>query len=503
MDLHREPLIFVLSREGRPSLHWQESLSTPGEKTPKESGLEQAEKGNCLTKMSRAGRVEGLPELSEGDVVRHYTRLSSWNFHVDGHFYPLGSCTMKYNPRVNERISASSHWQRLHPYQPKGQLQGVLQMMWEAQEWLKEIAGMPFISLQPAAGAHGELTSLLMFRAFHKQKKGGEQRKIILVPESAHGTNPASATLAGFEVRTVTSSVDRLLHFDELERIIEEIGKERIAGAMITNPNTLGLFEPDIRRISDRLHEIGALLYIDGANLNAILGQTSYGLMGADAVHFNLHKTFAAPHGGGGPGAGPVAVSQRLVDFLPRPLVINDKWGHFDLMEPQYSIGRVKSFWGHVGVILKALAYMKNHGKDGLREISEGAVLNANYLKRCLSQSLAVAAEGDNLHEVIFSDKGLKKHYGITTQDLAKALLDKGYHAPTVYFPLVVSGAMMIEPTETENLTTLKGFCQAIKEILAQAKRDPESVRRAPYYQKVNRLDEAAAARKPVLKYVP
>ncbi len=449
----------------------------------------------------RDSQVDGLPEVAETDVMRHYTRLSSWNFFVDQNFYPLGSCTMKHNPRINEKIASDQNFLLTHPYQPEEELQGVLQVLWETQEWLKNLSGMDAVCLQPAAGAQGELTALLVFKAYFRAKGEADNRKIILIPESAHGTNPASAALAGFEVRSFATGEDGFIDISLFNKKIEEMGSANIAGVMVTNPNTLGFFEPQIVALSEILHQAGALLYVDGANFNAILRKTDFGKMGADAIHFNLHKTFATPHGGGGPGAGPVGVSKELVPFLPGPMAALGDDSIFYSMMPPKSIGRVKAFWGNFGVVLRALAYIRSMGNQGLEQVAEAAVLNANFIKQRLSPYLQQAYTGNNLHEVIFSDKGLKSKYGITTLDLAKALLDRGFHAPTVYFPLIVSGAMMIEPTETESWETLEVFCDAVIDILKTAQANPADILSAPLKQKVKRLDEVQAARKPILVF--
>ncbi len=449
----------------------------------------------------RKGEVEGFPELSEVDIMRHYTRISMWNYFVDANFYPLGSCTMKYNPRSNEKIAALPKLLHSHPAQPDSQVQGSLELLWSAQEMLAILSGMRAVSLQPAAGAQGELCALLMFAAYHRDAGQGKERNIILIPDSAHGTNPASAALAGFEVQPFASGTSGLIDLDNVRKAIEKAGSGRVAGAMVTNPNTLGFFEPQIFQVSELLHQIGALLYIDGANFNAILGRTDFGSMGADAVHFNLHKTFAAPHGGGGPGSGPVAVSEKLIPFLPGPVVQREKDGSFVRYQPEKSIGKVKSFFGNFSVIMKALAYIRTMGRQHIPEISERAVLNANYIKKRLSPYLHNPYPGANLHEVVFSDSELKKEFGITALDIAKALLDYGFHAPTIYFPLIVSGALMIEPTETESRETLDAFCDAVIAIIEKGKKEKGSLAAHPATSVIGRLDETVAARQPVLRW--
>lgn len=490
-----EPLIFEISRPGRIGVQ------------PDEEALYYSDKDITIPgSLLREGGVLGLPELSEVDVIRHFTRISSWNFHVDANFYPLGSCTMKYNPRINEKIANMESFLYTHPEMPDSELQGVLEVLWQTGEYLKILSGMPHISMIPAAGAQGELAALLMFQAYHRQKGNQCQamearsgKKIILIPDSAHGTNPASANLAGFSVKSFKSGEDGLVNMDSFYEAIKAVGEDNVAGAMITNPNTLGLFERDIREISDTLHRLDGLLYIDGANFNAIVGKSDFGKMGADAVHFNLHKTFSTPHGGGGPGSGPVAVSEKLRNFLPLPVIQKESGGSFICQEPIHSIGRLKLYFGNFSVILKALAYLRTLGRDHITKISERAVINANYIKKRLENYLYLPFRGDNLHEVAFSDKEMKKEFGMSAIDLAKALLDRGFHAPTVYFPLIVPGAILIEPTDTESRDTLDSFCDAIIEILDEAKKNPEVIRGAPKLTRFGRLDEVAAARNPIL----
>jgi len=441
--------------------------------------------------------IAGLPELSEVDVVRHFHRLSQWNYAVDEGLYPLGSCTMKYNPRINEELARLPGFAQVHPLQPEEQVQGALQLMWELEQALLAITGMARVTLQPAAGAHGELTGMLMIRKALQER--GEARRTVLIPDSAHGTNPASAVFAGFAVKELASTPAGTLDIAALER---ELASGDVAALMITVPNTLGVFEPEIRKAADLLHEKGAFLYMDGANLNAFVGVASPGKMGADALHINLHKTFSTPHGGGGPGAGPVAVSQRLVPYLPVP-VVEKRDGRFFLDENRpSSIGRVRSFYGNFGMLVRALAYILSLGRDGLRRMAEAAVLNANYLRKALSPYYHLSYESPTLHEVVFDD-AWQKSAGVSNMDIAKRLLDYGFHAPTVSFPLVVHGALMVEPTDSESLEELEAFVQAMAAIAQEAKENPELLKTAPHTIPVRRLDEVRAARQPILRYEP
>jgi len=441
--------------------------------------------------------VAGLPELSEVDVVRHFHRLSQWNYSVDEGLYPLGSCTMKYNPRINEELARLPGFAQVHPLQPEEQVQGALQLMWELEQALLAITGMARVTLQPAAGAHGELTGMLMIRKALQER--GEARRTVLIPDSAHGTNPASAVFAGFTVKELASTSAGTLDLAALER---ELASGDVAALMITVPNTLGVFEPEIRRAADLLHEKGAFLYMDGANLNAFVGIASPGKMGADALHINLHKTFSTPHGGGGPGAGPVAVSSRLEPYLPVP-VVEKRDGKFFLDENRpSSIGRVRSFYGNFGMLVRAMAYILSLGRDGLRAMAEAAVLNANYLRKALSPYYHLAYESPTLHEVVFDD-AWQKSAGVNNMDIAKRLLDYGFHAPTVSFPLVVHGALMVEPTDSESLEELEAFVQAMAAIAQEAKENPELLKTAPHTTPVRRLDEVRAARRLVLRYEP
>jgi glycine dehydrogenase subunit 2 len=433
-----------------------------------------------------------LPELSEPDIVRHYVNLSAMNFSVDTHFYPLGSCTMKYNPKRNERLASLPGMLALHPYQPDDTVQGMLELLYECQQMLGQIAGLPAVSLQPAAGAQGELTALLVAAAYFRDH--AQRRSVVLIPDSAHGTNPASATLAGFRAVTVRSTDQGLVDLDDLRA---KVGPD-VALMMITNPNTLGLFERQIVHIAQLLHEAGALLYLDGANLNAILGIVRPGDFGADLMHFNPHKTFSGPHGGGGPGAGPIAVAQRLAPYLPVPIVIKEGDKYRLDYDRAKSIGRVRSFFGNVGVLVRMYCYIRTHGPQGLRKVAEHALLNANYLLARIKHILPVPHGERCMHEFVASASGLKAQRDISAMDIAKRLLDYGFHAPTVYFPLIVREALMIEPTETESKATLDAFAEAVATILQEP---AEQLHQAPHNMPISRPDEVAAARHPVLRW--
>ncbi len=432
-----------------------------------------------------------LPELAEGDVVRHFTNLSQLNMSVDTHFYPLGSCTMKYNPKRNERLASLPGIVDLHPLQPDHSVQGLLALLYDMQAMLAEIAGLPAVSLQPAAGAQGEMTALMVAAAYFRER--GEQRTKVLAPDSAHGTNPASAAVAGFDAITVKSNADGFVDLDDLRAKLDG----ETAVFMITNPTTLGMFEPNIAQIADMVHAAGALLYLDGANMNAILGITRPGDFGADMMHFNPHKTFSGPHGGGGPGAGPIAVTSKLGPYLPSPVVVKDPDGKYrlDNDRPQ-SIGRVRSFFGQVGVLVRAYCYIRTYGPAGLRKVSEHAVLNANYLLSLLKDTFPVPQGDRCMHEFVASASKLKAERGISAMDIAKRLLDYGYHAPTVYFPLTVKEALMIEPTETESKETLDAFATVLKQIVAES---ADQLHGAPHTTVMCRADEVQAARQPVL----
>jgi len=446
-----------------------------------------------------------LPEVSEPELVRHYVRLSRRNFDLDSGFYPLGSCTMKHNPRLHERVAALAGHARLHPLQEPRRAQGALELMWNLERALSEIAGLPHVCLQPSAGSHGELAGVLLTRAYHEGR--GERRTRVLTPDTAHGTNPATVTMAGLEVVKVGTNVDGGVDLEDLRAKADD----SVACLMLTNPNTLGIFDPDIAEISRIVHGVGATLYYDGANLNAVMGISRPGDMGFDIVHFNLHKSFTQPHGGGGPGSGPIAVSDRIEPFLPQPVVVRrapDNGGgpSFDLDHDRpRSIGRLRGFQGNYGCFVRAYAYIRSLGAEGLRDASETAVLNANYLLARLradgvSDLLPLAYGSLCMHEFVLSGAPMKRDLKIRTLDLAKRLLDYGFHPPTVYFPLLVDEALLIEPTETETKETLDEFAGAVAQILREAREDPEIARGAPYTTPVRRLDEAAAAKAPVIR---
>ena len=435
-----------------------------------------------------------LPELAEPDVVRHFTNLSTQNMSVDTHFYPLGSCTMKYNPKRNERLASLPGMIDLHPYQPEQTLQGLLKLLHELQEMLAEIAGLEAVSLQPAAGAHGELTALMVAAAYFRNR--GEKRHKVLAPDSAHGTNPASAAMAGFDAVTVKSGPDGFVDLGDLRSKLDQ----DTAVFMITNPNTLGLFERQVQTIVDEVHSAGGLIYLDGANMNAILGITRPGDFGADMMHFNPHKTFSGPHGGGGPGAGPIAVTRKLEPFLPCPVVEKQGEVYRLTYDRPESIGRVRSFFGNVGVLVRAYCYIRTYGPAGLREVAENAVLNANYLLSRVKHILPVPHGERCLHEFVATAAKLKADRGVSAMDIAKRLLDYGFHAPTVYFPLTVRESMMIEPTETESKETLDAFAETLFRITEES---PDLLHDAPHTTSISRPDEVLAARKHVLSWSP
>ncbi|HXZ11605.1 MAG TPA: aminomethyl-transferring glycine dehydrogenase subunit GcvPB [Candidatus Sulfotelmatobacter sp.] len=440
--------------------------------------------------------VEGFPEVSEIEVIRHFTRLSTWNYAIDLGMYPLGSCTMKYNPRVNEFVARLDGLASEHPQQPAGVSQGCLRILHDLQKCLLTITGMDAATLQPAAGAQGELTGLLIIRAYLSSK--GNPRKIVLIPDSAHGTNPASVVIAGYDVQNIKSNERGQIDVDRLREFVTP----DTAALMLTNPSTLGVFEQHIAEIADILHERGALVYMDGANMNALAGVTRPGDFGVDVMHLNLHKTFSTPHGGGGPGAGPVLVKKFLEPFLPVPVVVQRENGQFALENhrPQ-SIGRVRAYCGNFGVLLRALAYTLAYGA-GIRQATEDAVLNANYIRKHLEESFDLPYSLPSMHEVVFSDARQKK-FGVNTMDIAKRLIDYGFHPYTTAFPLIVPGAMMIEPTESESREECDLFIDAMRSIAAEAETNPELVKTAPHCTRVGRLDEVAAARKPVLRWKP
>ena len=438
-----------------------------------------------------------LPELSQLDVVRYFTRLSQRNFSIDTGFYPLGSCSMKYNPKVQEDIARLPGFAQLHPLQPSDTAQGALALMHGLQGLLAEITGLDDVSLAPDAGAHGELAGILIARAYHHANGNGPRRR-VLVPDTAHGTNPATAAMAGFEVESIASDADGNLDIAALEAALNANG-DSVAALMLTLPSTLGLFEPHILRIAELLHSHGALLYGDGANMNAMLGRVKPGDLGFDIIHLNLHKTFSTPHGGGGPGAGPIAVKSHLAPFLPTPHVRQNN-DHFVLAAPERSIGRLGLFHGNFGVLVRAYAYILSLGADGLRSISEAAVINANYVLARLRDAYRLPYDRRCMHEVVFSGSR-QKAKGVKTLDIAKRLIDYGFHPPTIYFPLIVDEAMMIEPTESESKEAVDAFCDAMLKIAQEVEQSPELVRAAPHHAPLRRLDEATAARKPVLRW--
>ncbi|MCP1307629.1 aminomethyl-transferring glycine dehydrogenase subunit GcvPB [Paenibacillus tyrfis] len=474
-------LIFELSQPGRVA------YSLPACDVP------ETEAAELVPSHLLRSEPAALPEVYEVDVIRHYTELSRLNFGVDNGFYPLGSCTMKYNPKINEDTARFPGFAGIHPYQPESSVQGALELLYTLQNDLATLTGMDQVTLQPAAGAHGEWTGLMMIRAYHESR--GETRTKVIVPDSSHGTNPASATTAGFETLTIKSNEQGLVDLDALRAAV---GPDT-AALMLTNPSTLGLFEEHIVEIAEIVHEAGGLLYYDGANSNAIMGITRPGDMGFDVVHLNLHKTMSTPHGGGGPGAGPVGVKSKLIPFLPKPIVARREDGTFYLdSDRPDSIGRVKAYNGNFGILVRAYTYIRTYGPEGLREVSECAVLNANYMMHRLAPYYEMPYPGVCKHEFVMSGRGLKK-YGVRTLDVAKRLLDFGYHPPTIYFPLNVEECIMIEPTETESKETLDAFIDTMIRIAKEAEEQPDLLLNAPYTTVVRRLDETLAARKPVL----
>ena len=503
--------VFERSREGR------RAFVAP------ECDVPEAALSDLLPASQLRERPAELPEISEPELVRHYVTLSAKNFHLDEGFYPLGSCTMKHNPKLHERVAALPGHARLHPLQDPEYAQGALELMWRLQGALSEIAGLPHVSLQPSAGSHGELAGLLLTRAYHEDR--GEKRRKVLTPDTAHGTNPATVTMAGYEVVKVGTAPDGGVDLDDLRA---KAGDD-VACLMLTNPNTLGLFDRNIHEIAEIVHGVGATLYYDGANLNAVMGIARPGDMGFDIVHFNLHKTFTQPHGGGGPGAGPIAVSERIEPYLPTPQVVrrgesgNNNRAHsaepsasgpgaephFDLdhQRPK-SIGKLRGFQGNFGVFVRSYAYICSLGGDGLKEASQIAVLNANYLKARLAEAgvgeyLPIAFDRTCMHEFVLSGRGARDKLGIRTLDIAKRLLDHGVHPPTVYFPLLVEEALMIEPTETETKERLDHFADVVRAVLEEAAEDPSIAQNAPYTTPVRRLDEAGAAKRPVVRWRP
>lgn len=476
--------IFEVSKPGRIA------LDLPAIDVPL-SEIETLVPGKCLR-----SKQANLPEVSQQDLMRHYTKLSNRNFGVDSGFYPLGSCTMKYNPKINEDVGRYAGLADIHPLQDTATTQGALELLYNMEQHLAEIAGMAAVTMQPVAGAHGELTGLKLIREYHRSRS--EARNKVIVPDSAHGTNPATAAVCGLEIIEIKSEPDGSVNLDALR---SAVGPDT-AALMLTNPSTLGLFEKNIKEVAQIVHDAGGLLYYDGANSNAIMGIVRPGDMGFDVVHFNLHKTFSTPHGGGGPGSGPIGVKKELIPFLPVPVVTYDgsTFG-LDYDRPQ-SIGRVHSFYGNFGIIVRAYTYIRALGPDGLRQVSEDAVLNANYCLSQLREDFYAPFDRYCMHECIVTPKK-QKQYGIKTLDIAKRLLDYGYHPPTIYFPLIVEEAIMIEPTETESKETIDGFIDAMKKIAEEAKTDASQILNAPQTTVVGRLDETAAARKPIVRWKP
>ncbi|MFT5697175.1 MAG: glycine dehydrogenase subunit 2 [Desulforhopalus sp.] len=470
-----EPLLWEKGKKGR------SGMSIPDSDVPA-----------ATPDASLTGAGPDFPDLSEVDVVRHYTRLSQWNFGVDTGMYPLGSCTMKYNPKINEKFAATPELANAHPMLADEYVQGNLRVMYELQNYLGTITGLPGVTLQPAAGAHGELTGMLIFAAYHADRDS--KRNKILIPDTAHGTNPASAALCGYKPVHLKSGANGIL---QVQSVIDAMDEET-AGIMITNPNTLGLFETNIREIADAVHAKGGLVYGDGANMNAVMGVIDARKCGVDVMHLNLHKTFSTPHGGGGPGAGPVCVTEELEKYLPVPRAIKVGESYKLEYDRPDSVGKVHGFHGNFSVLMRAYAYIRTMGGEGLKQASHLAVLNAAYIKEELKGTLKLAYNRPCMHEVVFSDEWLEE-YKISTLDVAKRLIDHGYHPPTIYFPLVVHGAIMIEPTETECKVDIDQFIEAMKTVVAEAKTDPESLRLAPVNAKLRRLDETQAARRPCL----
>ncbi len=484
-QLKQEPPIFERGGEGRVG------YSLPALDVPRVDAAEAW--GADLVRDA----VDGFPEVSEVDVVRHFTRISQHNYGIDLGLHPLGSCTMKYNPKLHERVARLRGFAAAHPYMPEAASQGALELMWRLERILSEITGLPHVSMQPAAGAQGELTGIMMIAAYHQKR--GEARRKVLIPDSAHGTNPATASLCGFDPVEIPSNERGTI---DLEALRAAVGEDT-AALMLTNPNTMGLFEDRIDEIADIVHASGGLIYCDGANLNAILGKTRPGDFGADVFHINMHKTFTTPHGGGGPGCGPVAMSECLEPYRPRPVVVRNEDGsyRFDDDRPD-SMGKIHGFYGNFAMMVRGYAYIRAHGAAGLRQIAEDAVLSANYLKERLKGEYELPQDRACMHEVVFSDRRQEEH-GVTAMDICKRLMDYGFHPPTVYFPLVVPGALMIEPTETVSSQELDGFADAMLSIAREARDDAELVKGAPHTTYHRRLDETRAARQPVLRWKP
>lgn len=476
-------------------------LSSPGRKgytlppciLPAEFDIEINDRNSKFIRKEAAR----LPECSELDVMRHFIELSHKNHFIEKGLYPLGSCTMKYNPKIHEALARHSCFVNIHPYQPLETVQGALEVMYELQQDLSEIAGMAQVTLQPVAGAHGEFTGLKIMNAYH-QHKGNHHKKNIIMPDSAHGTNPASCTLAGFDVIEIKSKADGRVDLEQLRATIDE----NTAGFMLTNPNTLGLFESQVEEISAMIHAVDGLMYMDGANLNALLGIVKPGKIGFDVMHYNLHKTFSTPHGGGGPGCGPVGVVEKLIPYLPAPLISKNMDGYFfDYSHSDTAIAKVHTFYGNFAVMLRAYIYIKMQGPDGLRQISENAILNANYLMQKLKDYYHIEHTEYCMHEFVADGTKQKKENGVSTLDIAKRLLDKGYHAPTIYFPLIVPEAMMFEPTETESIQSIDAFAEAMIEIALEASTHPETLHEAPLTTPVRRVDDVRAVKQMEIKF--
>lgn len=501
---NREPLIFERSVPGKVGMDLPR-LDVPEAKDTRPESL-------------RRKGFDALPSVSEVDVIRHFTRLSKWNYGVDDGLYPLGSCTMKHNPRLNEKTAGLDGFGDSHPMTPAEHVQGNLALVFTLQEWLKEITGLDAVTLQPSAGAAGELTGVMLIRSYHVSR--GSKRRVILIPDSAHGTNPATAAMAGYEVLEIASQADGTVSFEDvtdpsgkvrkgLLTLVKELGDE-VAGLMVTNPNTLGVFEYRIKEIAEVIHSVGGLVYMDGANMNALVGVARPGDFGVDVMHLNLHKTFSTPHGGGGPGSGPVACTKALEPFLPRPVVVREtrKVGEGQVEKHAYrldwdrpqSMGKVHTFFGNFGILVRALTYCLSHGGDGLKAATLRAIVNANYIRKELEGTYHLEYQTPTLHEVIFDDHNLAQH-DIHTLDVAKGLIDRGFHPPTIYFPAIVHGALMIEPTESEGKEELDAFIDAMKDIAREAAENPEALHQAPVLAPLRRLDETTAARKPVLRW--
>jgi len=477
----REPLIFEISAEGKRAFSFPQ--------------LDVPSKEKILKNIPTRDEIEGFPQVSEVEIIRHFTRLSQTNHCVDIGFYPLGSCTMKYNPKINEKVASFSEFVSSHPFAPLDTIQGNLEILKRSEEILAEITGMKTFTLQPSAGAQGELVGMMLIRAFHEERRN--PRKIVLIPDSAHGTNPASAHICGYQIKEIKSNEKGTIDLEDLTHNMTE----EVAALMITNPNTLGVFEPDIKKIAKIIHSKGGFVYMDGANMNALMGICRPGDMDVDVIHLNLHKTFSTPHGGGGPGAGPVGVKNKLEPYLPIPVIEKKENKYILNFNRPKSIGRVSSFFGNFAVVVKALAYILSLGSQGLKEISEIAVLNSNYIRKNLEKEYSLKYKTPSLHECVFSDK-FQKEYGVQNIDIAKRLIDFSLHPPTMSFPLIVQGALMTEPTETESKRDLDLFIKAMKQIAREAKENPEIIKSAPHKSYVRRLDETSAARNPVLRWL-